>query len=124
MYKIRQFIYAWPYQAIRNNIVAKKTTELVLLFHKKTTKLVFLWPNMSQKCFKVLTTDIFSDEFGRIPEYFGSHSPDLMCGVYLDTILEMPGTMDVLIDDDVDAGYNSNTSLLVVSNIGLNILTP
>ena len=30
------------YQAIRNNIVAKKTTELVLLFHKNITKLVFL----------------------------------------------------------------------------------
>ena len=29
--------------AIRNNIVAKKTNELVLLFHKMTTKLVFLW---------------------------------------------------------------------------------
>ena len=40
---------------IRNNIVAKKTTELVFLFHKKTTKLVFIWPNMSQKSIKVLT---------------------------------------------------------------------
>ena len=29
--------------------MAKKTTELVLLFHKKTSKLVFLWPNMGQK---------------------------------------------------------------------------
>ena len=37
------------YQVIRNNIETKKTTELVLLFHIKTTKLVFLWPNMSQK---------------------------------------------------------------------------
>ena len=44
------------YQAIRNNIVAKKTTELVLLFHKNITKLVFLWPNMSQKSIKVLTS--------------------------------------------------------------------
>ena len=35
-------------------ILDKKTTELVLLFHKNITKLVFLWPNMSQKCFKVL----------------------------------------------------------------------
>ena len=43
------------YKTIRNNIVAKKTTELVLLFHKKTTKLVFLWPNIDQKCFKVLS---------------------------------------------------------------------
>ena len=33
-------------QAIKNNIMAKKTTELVLFFHKKTTRLVFLWPNM------------------------------------------------------------------------------
>ena len=39
--------------AIRNNIVAKKRTELVVPFHKKTTKLVFLWPNMDQLCFKV-----------------------------------------------------------------------
>ena len=54
MYKIRQFIYAWPYQAIRNNIVAKKTTELVLLLHKKINKLVFLRPNICQLCFKVL----------------------------------------------------------------------
>ena len=41
------------YQIIRNNIVTKKTTEL-LLFHKNTTKLVLLWPNMSQKIMKVL----------------------------------------------------------------------
>ena len=43
------------YQAIINNIVAKKTTEIVLLFHKKTTKLVFLWPNMGQKHESVIT---------------------------------------------------------------------
>ena len=42
------------YQAIRFNIVAKMTTELVLLFHEKTTKLVFLKPNMGQLCFKML----------------------------------------------------------------------
>ena len=42
------------YQAIRNNIVAKKITELVLLFHKNITKLIFLWPNVGQKSFKVL----------------------------------------------------------------------
>ena len=36
-------------------IVAKKTTEFVLLFHKKTTNLIFLWPNISQKSIKVLT---------------------------------------------------------------------
>ena len=41
-------------QAIRNNIVAKKTTELVHLFHKNITQLVFLWPNKDQKSFKVL----------------------------------------------------------------------
>ena len=35
-------------------ILAKKTTELVLFFHKKTTKLVFLWLNMGQKNIKVL----------------------------------------------------------------------
>ena len=48
------------YQVIRNNIVAKKTTELVHLFHKNKTKLVFLWPNMSQKSFKVLVTTLLS----------------------------------------------------------------
>ena len=42
------------YQAIKNNIVAKKTTELVLLFHKNITKQVFLCPNMNHKWFKVL----------------------------------------------------------------------
>ena len=42
------------YKAIRNNIVAKMTIELILLFHKKTTKLVFLWPNVGQKNIKVL----------------------------------------------------------------------
>ena len=42
------------YQAIRNNIVAKKTTKLVFLFHKNTNKLVFLWPNMGQKSIKGL----------------------------------------------------------------------
>ena len=37
--------------AIKNNIVAKKTTELVLLFHKKTTKLLFfglMWDKKHQ----------------------------------------------------------------------------
>ena len=43
-----------------NNIVAKKTTELVLLFHKRTTKLVFLWPNMCKKSFKVLSLNLSS----------------------------------------------------------------
>ena len=42
------------YQAIRNNIVAKKKTELVLLFYKNITKLIFLWRNIGQKCFNVL----------------------------------------------------------------------
>ena len=32
-------------EIIINNIVSKKTTELVFLFHKDITKLVFLWPN-------------------------------------------------------------------------------
>ena len=35
--------------------MAKKSTELVLLFHKNITKLVFLWPNMGQRCFKVFS---------------------------------------------------------------------
>ena len=39
--------------AIRKNIVAKKTTELVLLFHKNINKLVFHWLNMSEKSFKL-----------------------------------------------------------------------
>ena len=34
--------------------LAKKTTELVLLFYKNITKLIFLWLNMDQKNFKVL----------------------------------------------------------------------
>ena len=46
------------YQAIKNNIVAKNTTGLVLLFHKNITKLVLIWPNMSQKNFKVLTASV------------------------------------------------------------------
>ena len=53
------FLMAW-YRPLEI-ILAKKTTELVLLFHKNITKLVFLWPNMGQKCFKVLTyTDFFT----------------------------------------------------------------
>ena len=40
------------YQANKNNIVAKTTTELVILFHKNITKLVSLWSNMSQKNFQ------------------------------------------------------------------------
>ena len=40
-------------------ILAKKTTELVLLFQKNITKLVFLWPNLSQKCFKELIVSIW-----------------------------------------------------------------
>ena len=40
------------YQAIRNNIVAKQITELILLFHESITKLVFFWPNMDPKIFK------------------------------------------------------------------------
>ena len=35
-------------------ILAKNTTELVLLFHKNITKLVFLWSNMGKKSIKVL----------------------------------------------------------------------
>ena len=46
----------WPVKAIRNDIVAKTTTELVLLFYKKTTKLFLLSPNMGQLCLKVLKT--------------------------------------------------------------------
>ena len=35
-------------------ILAKKTTELVLLFNKNITNLVFLWPNNELKSFKML----------------------------------------------------------------------
>ena len=43
------------YQTIRNNIEAKKTTKLVLLFHKKTIKLVFLWPiKMNENFFLII----------------------------------------------------------------------
>ena len=41
-------------KVIRNNIVAKKTTKLLLLFYEKTTKLDFLWPNMGQKSIKMV----------------------------------------------------------------------
>ena len=44
--------------AIRNNIVTKKTTKL-LIFHENITKLVFLWPNMGQESFKVLLVEEF-----------------------------------------------------------------
>ena len=44
------FLIAW-YNPLEI-ILAKKTTEL--LFHKNITKLVYLWPNMSEKSFKVL----------------------------------------------------------------------
>ena len=37
--------------------MAKKTTELVLVFYKKKSKLVFLWPNIGQKSIKVLIYD-------------------------------------------------------------------
>ena len=40
---------------IRSNNVAQKTSEVIVLFHKKTTKLDFLWPNIGQLCFKVLS---------------------------------------------------------------------
>ena len=36
-------------------ILTEKTTELVLLLHKNKTSLVFLWPNVGQKPFQVLT---------------------------------------------------------------------
>ena len=59
-YKFETSIHNFAiYKAIRNNIMAKKTTELVLLSHKKTTKLVFVWPNMDQLCFKVLIKIIY-----------------------------------------------------------------
>ena len=46
------FLMAW-YKTLEV-ILFKKNTEIVLLFHKKTTKQVFLWPNMGQKTIKVL----------------------------------------------------------------------
>ena len=39
-------------------IMAKKTSELVLVFAKNITKLVFLRPNMGQKSFKVLVNPV------------------------------------------------------------------
>ena len=44
----------WPYKAIKNNI-GQKTTEIVVFFYKKITKLVFLWPicvNYASNCLK------------------------------------------------------------------------
>ena len=55
-------------QAMRNNIVAIKTTELFLLFHKNITKLVFLCPNMGQKSIKVLSQSFFKENY--IWQYF------------------------------------------------------
>ena len=52
-----QYYFLWPDITIKNNIVAKKATELVLLFHKNKNKLVFLWPNMSQKSIRELQTE-------------------------------------------------------------------
>ena len=46
------FLMSW--YRLLETIFAKKTTKLVLLFHKNITKLVFLWPNVSQKYFNVL----------------------------------------------------------------------
>ena len=43
--------------------MAKKTTELFLLFHKNITKLVFLWPNMGQKSIKVLIKNYIKSLF-------------------------------------------------------------
>ena len=55
MKKENKFSCLFDKDIISNGLIqAKKTTELVLLFHKKTTELVFPWPNMGQKCFKVL----------------------------------------------------------------------
>ena len=44
---IYNIISNWP-------IMTKNTTEFVLLIHKNTTKLVFLWLNMGQNSIKVL----------------------------------------------------------------------
>ena len=52
--------------------MAKKTTKLILFFHKNKTKLVFLWPNMSQKSFKVLTIKI------KIPLFHYSYSYNVL----------------------------------------------
>ena len=60
LFKLTLWCFFGSYWAIRNNIiVAKKTTELVLLFHKKTTKLVFIWFNMNQKRTRLLNFIIF-----------------------------------------------------------------
>ena len=52
-------IYHCIYQAIGNNIVAKKTIELILLFHNKITMTVFLAQYepkklQSVKCFHIV----------------------------------------------------------------------
>ena len=44
--------------AIGNNI-GQKSTKLVLFFHKNITNLVFLLPNIGQKCLKVLKLFFF-----------------------------------------------------------------
>ena len=51
-------IFNGLYQAIRN-IIGQMITELVLLLHKEITKLILIWSNMSQKCFKVLISIVY-----------------------------------------------------------------
>ena len=52
--KVISILFLMSYIRPLEIILAKKKTELLLLFHKNTTKLVFLWPNMGQNSIKVL----------------------------------------------------------------------
>ena len=55
LYSFSKILFLMVYIRPLKIILDKKTTELVLLFHKNITKQVFLWPNMGQKCCKELT---------------------------------------------------------------------
>ena len=51
-------LFLMTYIRLLEIILTKKNTELVLFFHKNTTKLVFIWSNITQKSIKVLTNNI------------------------------------------------------------------
>ena len=54
LYSFSKILFLMVYIRPLEIILDKKTTELVLLFHKNITQLDFLWPNRGQKSFKVL----------------------------------------------------------------------
>ena len=60
-YKYLCLYYIFGHNIVSNGLIlSKKTTELGLLFYKKVTKLVFLSPNIDQKCTKVLILEEYT----------------------------------------------------------------